>query len=143
MDEKLKNKLLRGWFENDDRKLATTAIERIEGKNPFAFVREKTDHGKSLDEDELFGDIDKMIKFLTNLKKEGYSAVNQIWHGYEDNDFIAEKIEDETDEEMCSRFYRIIYNEMDAIDIENDKKAKKELEIAKLKQRISELERGL
>lgn len=142
MDAKIREKLINEWWCTEKDK-AALAITRLEKKDPFVFKREKTDHGKSLDEDELFGDIDKMIKFLTNLKKEGYSAVKQVWHGYEDNDFIAEKIEDETDEEMIGRLYNIVDNEMDAIDIENYEKAKKELEIAKLKQRISELERGL
>ena len=143
MDAKIKKRLLKEWFSGETRKLAEIAIERIESKNPFAFVNEKTTRSKTIDDKKFFGDIDRMIKFLGKLKAEGYTRVVQHWYGYEENGFFAEKADDESEEEMLARFYSIVQEEVDKIEDEIDERNKKKAEIAALKKKIAELEKGL
>ena len=143
MEDRLKIKLLKGWSSNEERKLAEIAIERIESKNPFAFVNEKITRSKEIDEQKFFGDIDKMITYLTKLKAEGYTRVVQHWYGYEDNGFLAEKIDNETEKEMLDRFRDIIEEKVEALEREINDKKKKMKEIDVLKRKIKELEKGL
>ena len=143
MDKKLKNRLLNEWFSGETRKLAEMAIGRIENKNPFAFVNEKTVRSREIKEKELFRDIDGAIKFLGDLKKEGYTSIEQFWHGYEDNAFYANKPDDETEEEMLERFYHIVEKEVEVIEDEIEERDKKKAEIAALEKKIKELKKGL
>lgn len=143
MEERFKIKLLKGWWSNEERKLAEIAIERIENENPFAFVNEKTTRSKEIDEKEFFGDIDRMIKYLTKLKAEGYTSVVQQWYGYEENGFLAKKIDNETEKEMLDRFRDIIEEKVEALEREIKDKKKKLNEIDVLKRKIKELEKGL
>ena len=143
MDAKLKKRLLKEWFSGETRKLAEIAIERIESKNPFAFVSEKTTRSKEIDEKEFFGDIDRMIKFLGKLKAKGYTQVVQQWYGYEQNGFLAEKADDENEEETLSRFYKIVNDKVQVLEDEIEKREKKMAEIAALEKKITELKKGL
>ena len=143
MEDRLKIKLLKGWSSNEERKLAEIAIERIESKNPFAFVNEKITRSKEIDEQKFFGDIDRMITYLTKLKAEGYIRVVQHWYGYEDNGFLAEKIDNETEKEMLDRFRDIIEEKVEALEREINDKKKKMKEIDVLNRKIKELEKGL
>lgn len=143
MDAKLKKRLLNEWFGGETRKLAEIAIERIESKNPFAFVSEKTTRSKEIDEKEFFGDIDRMIKFLGKLKAKGYTQVVQHWYGYEQNGFLAEKADDENEEETLLRFYKIVNDKVQILEDEIEKQEKKMAEIAALEKKIKELKKGL
>ena len=135
MEEKYRNKLLNS-FDGEYRKYANIAIERIEWVNPFAFSRENTEHTKTLEEADLFGSVDKMVMYIEKLKKEGYTEIRQKWSGYEDNYFVAVKVEKETDEEMYVRFRDIVQEEADRVEYEHEQKAKKAREIAELKLKI-------
>lgn len=139
MDKNIRKKLLKDYFSNE-RELAEKAIERIEKENPFAFIREKIIRCKEIDESLFFGDIDKMVTFLGELKKQGYTRLVQEFNGYDNTDFLAEYDDDETDEEMLERFSSIVTEEVcvleDEIEEENKKKAKiaaleKELKLLK------------
>lgn len=143
MDAKIKKRLLKEWFSGETRKLAEIAIERIESKNPFAFVNEKTTRSKEIDDKKFFGDIDRIIKFLGKLKAEGYTRVVQHWYGYEENGFLAEKADDESEEEMLRRFYDIVEEKVCVLEREIEERDKKKAEIAALKKKITELEKGL
>lgn len=143
MDAKLKKRLLNEWFGSEARNLAEKAIECIEKKNPFAFVNEQTTRSREIMKEELFGDIDKTITFLGKLKAEGYTRVVQVWYGYEENGFLAEKDDDESEEEMLARFYSVVQKEVDKIEDEIDERNKKKAEIAALEKKIKELKRGL
>lgn len=143
MEEKYRNKLLNSCFDGEDRKYANIAIERLEKVNPFAFSRENTEHTKTLEKADLFGDIDKMVKLLENLKKEGYTEIRQEWSDYENNNFVVVKVEKETDEEMYVRFCDIVQEEALRVEYEHEQKAKKAREIAELKLKIKKLENEL
>lgn len=145
MEEKYRNKLLNSYscFDGENRKYANIAIERLEKINPFAFSRENTEHKKTLEEADLFGDINKIVKLLENLKKEGYTEIRQEWSGYVDNYFVAVKVEKETDEEMYVRFRDIVKKEALRVEHEHEQKAKKAREIAELKLKIKKLENEL
>lgn len=81
-----------------------------------------TVHEITISKNELFGDIDKMICYLKQLKENGFDAIEEEWSGYEDNYFVALKHHDiETDEE----YYKRLAKEVDYI-ILNIKKKKKE-----------------
>ena len=142
MDKNIRERLLKNYF-SDEQELAEMAIERIEKKNPFAFKREKTVHGKDVDEKVFFGDILRMVKFLGELKIQGYTRLVQKWYGYEVNGFVAEKDEDETDEEMFGRFYRMIDEEIDILEYEIEKADKKKAKIAALEKELKALKSGL
>ncbi|MBQ5395481.1 MAG: hypothetical protein IIU59_01215, partial [Alistipes sp.] len=68
MEKNIRKKFLEENF-CDNREMAEKAIERIEKENPFAFTREKIVRCKDIDESLFFGDIDKMVTFLGELKK--------------------------------------------------------------------------
>lgn len=138
MKEDVKRVLFEEWV--DDAFYANIAITRIEKRNPRAFERVDTEHSKDIDKDKLFTDIDKAVKYLGDLKKEGYTEIRQEWSGYESNYFIAVKVEKETDDEMYERFRKMINSEVMEIEREEDAKEKKKAEIAELKAKIRKLE---
>lgn len=142
MDKKVRKELLEDFFSSE-QELAEMAIERLEKRNPFAFVREKTVHSKEVDEEQFFGDIDRMVKFLGELKKQGYTRLVQKWHGYENNCFLAEKDEDETHEEMLWRFYRMIHEEVRILEDEIEAADKRKAKIAALEKELKALKKGL
>ncbi len=142
MDKKIRKKLLEDYFSSE-QELAEMAIERLEKRNPFAFVREKTVHSKEIDEEQFFGDIDRMVKFLGELKKQGYTRLVQKWHGYEDNGFYAEKDEDETYGEMLGRFWRMANEEVSILEDEIEEADKRKAKIAELEKELKRLKNGL
>ena len=135
MDKNIRRKFLEENF-CDNRELAEKAIERIEKGNPFAFTREKIVRCKEIDESLFFGDIDKMVTFLGELKKQGYSRLVQVFHGYDNTDFLAEYDDDETDEEMLERFCRIVMKEVLIIENEIKEENKKNAKIAALEKEL-------
>ena len=138
MKEDIKRVLFEEWV--DDAFYANIAITRIEKRDPRAFERIDTEHSEDIDEDKLFTDIDKAVKYLGDLKKEGYTEIRQEWAGYENNYFVAVKVEKETDEEMYARFRKMIDSEVMEIEREEEAKEKKKAEIAELKAKIRKLE---
>lgn len=139
MDEKLKKKLFEWCGSEKERKLTEKAIARLESKNPFCFTREKTTHCKCIEENDLFGDIDKAIKLLVKMKEDGYTAFRQEWFGYEENGFKVEKIEDETDDEMLLRFSNMVSQMIRTIINEESAEMVKKAEIEKLERKLKQL----
>lgn len=133
MENCIKNIIIKEWIADDEIKYVDEAIARIEKRDANTLKRIKVNHSKELDRDVLFNSIDNMIKLLQSLKAEGYTSVSQEWSGYEDNYFIADKYEMETDDEAARRLCMIINDEIMEIQreeelIENKKKRIKELE---------------
>ena len=100
-----------------------------------------TVHEITIDKDDLFGDIDKMICYLKQLKENGFDTIEEEWSGYEDNYFVALKHNDiETDEE----YYKRLAKEVDYIIFKEQEEArrreKKLNEITCLKEKIKQLE---
>lgn len=136
MENCIKSLIIREWIADDEVLYVDEAIARIEKRDANALKRIEVNHSKELDRDVLFNSIDNMIKLLQSLKAEGYTSVSQEWSGYEDNYFIADKYEMETDDEAARRLCMIINDEIMEIQREEEL-------IEKKKKRIKELEAEL
>lgn len=136
MENCIKSLIIREWIADDEVLYVDEAIARIEKRDANALKRIEVNHSKELDRDVLFNSIDNMIKLLQSLKAEGYTSVSQEWSGYEDNYFIADKYEMETDDEAARRLCMIINDEIMEIQREEELLEKK-------KKRIKELEAEL
>lgn len=105
-----------------------------------ALARRKVWHSTYVDKDFIFSGIDSVIYYLQNLKKEGYTCLEEAWDGYENYDIEASKYEDETDDEYYIRLkdhlYRII-RERIKVETQNKGKAAR---IAELKAELKRLE---
>lgn len=105
-----------------------------------ALTRRKVWHSTYISKDSIFSNIDSVIEYLQNLKKEGYLYLEEEWTRYEDYDISAFKYEDETDNEYYTRLrdnlYRII-KERVKIETQNKGKAAR---IAELKAELKRLE---
>ena len=85
MTQEDKEDFVKKWFSKDER------IEAFEILDTIDTSVKQVKHSKEISEEELFGDIDSAIKLLQDLKDSGYTSIEQIWHGYEDNGFYAHK----------------------------------------------------
>lgn len=105
-----------------------------------ALTRRKVWHSTYVDKDFIFSGIDSVINYLQELKKEGYTCLEQQWDGYDNFSIGASKYEDETDDEyytrLRDRLHRII---KERINIETQSKGKA-ARIAELKAEIKRLE---
>lgn len=76
--------------------------------------RKIVEHTETIDSTKLFCKIDDAVEYLKSLKSNGYTEIEERWSGYEDNYFVAIKMETETDYEYYRRFAkevnRIAYN---------------------------------
>ncbi|MBQ8709393.1 MAG: hypothetical protein IJ550_02260 [Bacteroidaceae bacterium] len=122
--------------DRGDKYIEKALVALSKSENHDAILRAKTKHTKDIDEDKLLGGIENAIAYLTSLKGEGYACIEQRWSGYEDNYFVAVKVEDETDGE----YYRRL---ADAITLHVEQFLKKEDEENAKKKRIQELEKEL
>ncbi len=99
----------------------------------------RTEH---IDEETLFCDIDTAVQNLQKLKAEGWTEIQQKWWGYEDNEFVAVKYNEETDDEYWERLHK----DLDGYLIKRDKMKRKiaatEKRISELKKELSNLEKG-
>lgn len=136
MENCIKNIIIKEWIADDEIKYVDEAIARIEKRDANTLKRIKVNHSKELSKNILFDSIDNMIKLLQSLKAEGYTSVSQEWSGYEDNYFIADKYEMETNDEAAQRLCMIINDEIMEIQREEELLEKK-------KERIKELEAEL
>lgn len=135
--EKLAREVKNYYRGDGDKYIEKALISLTKSENRNAILRAKTEHAEVIDEGRLFdGGIDKSIAYLNYLKGEGYTHIKERWCGYEDNFFVATKIEDETDEE----YYRRL---ADAITHHVEQFLKKENEENAKKKRIKELENEL
>ena len=105
-----------------------------------ALTRRKVWHSTYVNKNCMFSGIDSVIDYLQNLKKEGYTCLEEAWNGYENYDIEASKYEDETDNEYYGRLrehlYRII-KERIKVETQNKGKAAR---IAELKAELKRLE---
>lgn len=105
-----------------------------------ALARRKIWHSTYVNEDFIFSRIDSVIDYLQELKKEGYTCLEQQWDGYDNFSIGASKYEDETDDEYYTRLkdhlHRII-RERIKVETQNKGKAAR---IAELKAELKRLE---
>ena len=143
MENKIKQMIIRDWIDFDDAAFVDEAIERIRKKAPDTLDRQMVNHYKILEEKKLFGNIQEMCKYLHRLEDEGFQSVSQVWTGYEDNEFHADKYEYETDDEMAYRLGQIMGREVDEIVGEIMRKKEKKAEIEELRAKLKKLESEL
>ena len=139
MENCIKSLIIREWIADDEVLYVDEAIARIEKRDANALKRIEVNHSKELDRDVLFNSIDNMIRLLQSLKAEGYTSVSQEWSGYEDNYFIADKYEMETDDEAARRLCMIINDEIMEIQREEELLEKKKRRIKELEAELKEL----
>ena len=103
----------------------------------------KIQHSIEIDREKLFGNIDDTIKLLEQLKKDGFTGIEENWIGYEDNEFCAYKIEDETEDELEQRLFNIVQNTV--FKLAEDKRKKDELKrkITDKQKELNELKKQL
>ena len=118
MEEKIKKLLVTNWLDDDTAPYLDMALSRIEKQE---LVRKVVCHEICLDEENLFGEIDRTLAYINKIKADGYGRITQKWFGYEDNYFVAEKDELEDDIEYCIRLRGLICNEVDSILSEKSK----------------------
>lgn len=102
--------------------------------------RRKVWHSLYIEPELIFSGIDSVIYYLQELKKEGYTCLEEKWDGYSSFHINASKYEEENDDEYYSRLIDIIY-QMILRKINLDMEAKnKAIKIAKLKAELKRLE---
>lgn len=120
MTQEYKEDFVKNWFSKHRRKEASEILDTIDTSV------KKVEHSKEISEEDLFGNIDSAIKLLQGLKDSGYTSIEQIWHGYEDNGFYAHKTGLETRKEyeqrLCKEINWLIYKR------EQEKKEERRIE---------------
>ena len=111
-------------------------LKRLSGIEPI-----EVDHSKDIKEDLLFCEIDKAIKYLEDLKSQGFQEIRQCWSGYEDNYFVAIKRELETGEEFASRIFKRIREISNELNIKEEEESKRKKRIAELQDELSKLKK--
>lgn len=105
-----------------------------------ALTRRKVWHSTYVNKNCMFSGIDSVIEYLQNLKKEGYTCLEEEWYGYESYDIKASKYEDENDDEYYARLNYHLYKIIkERINIETQSKGKA-ARIAELKAELKRLE---
>ena len=137
IEEKIK-KLVKFELFDEDLKYFERAIASV--KDQKLLERQIVNHSLTIDYDRLFAnDIDDTIKYITELKEQGYTSISEVWFGYEENDFEADKYEQETDDEYVNRLNSLLNEEIKKIKEEVKKSIRKSEEIKRLENRIKEL----
>ena len=140
MMDNLTRAIIKSKVMPEDKKYVDEAITNIIKRDASVFERIDKNRECDVDEDMLFTDIDSVIKYLNTLKKEGYTNIEQKWSSYEDNYFVATKIEKETDEEMYERFCHEIEEEIEEIEKKLEIKEKKKEEMNALRNKMHKLQ---
>lgn len=94
----------------------------------------------TIDSDKLFApNIDDTINYLLELKKDGWTEIDEEWSGYETNYFVACKYIKEPEDAYKDRLESLIKEYIPGI-LEEEKKIKeKEEMIEMLKKELNEL----
>ena len=101
--------------------------------------RQVVKHTCHIKSDDLFGNIDKVIKYLESLKSQGYVEIEERWSGYEDNYFVGIKNEEETDEEYYGRLGEIVSEYSMCIKKREEEKTRKNKRIKELEDELRKL----
>jgi basic membrane lipoprotein Med (substrate-binding protein (PBP1-ABC) superfamily) len=141
IEEKIK-KLVKLELFDEDLKYFERAIASVEDQK--LLERQIANHYLILDHDRLFAnDIDDTIKYISELKEQGYTSISEVWYGYEDNGFEADKYEQETDDEYVNRLVSLLEEEIKKIKEKVKESIRKSEEIKRLENRIKELKSEL
>lgn len=103
--------------------------------------RYKVNREYNIDAKSLFTDIDTAIEYLNELKRRGYTSIEEKWSGYEDNYFVAIMEEEESDDEYYRRLADEVWKRFK--DLENKKKAFTKKRIKEMEEEIKRLKETL
>lgn len=128
---------LNNWFDKENHDVVSKILKDLDTSV------KKIQHSIEIDREKLFGNIDDTIKLLEQLKKDGFTGIEENWIGYEDNEFCAYKIEDETEDELEQRLFNIVQNTV--FKLAEDKRKKDELKrkITDKQKELNELKKQL
>lgn len=134
------SRFLNNWFDKEDHEVV---LEILKGLDTFTMSVKKVQHSIEIDREKLFGNIDDTIKLLEQLKKDGFTGIEENWIGYETNEFCAYKIEDETENELEQRLFHTVQNIV--LKLAEDKRRQDELKrkIADKQKELNELKKQL
>lgn len=128
---------LNNWFDKENHDVVSKILKDLDTSV------KKIQHSIEIDREKLFGNIDDIIKLLEQLKKDGFTGIEENWNSYEDNEFCAYKIEDETEDELEQRLFNIVQNTV--FKLAEDKRKKDELKrkITDKQKELNELKKQL
>lgn len=127
------SQFLNNWFDKEDHDVVSKILKGLDASLMSAI---KVQHSIEIDREKLFGNIDDTIKLLEQLKKDGFTGIEENWIGYESNEFCAYKIEDETENELEQRLFRTVQNIV--FKLAEDKRKREEI-----KRKINDKEKEL
>lgn len=130
--------ILQRWYYGNEEYIKSAYEELCKTD---ALERRKVWHSLYIDSEVIFSEIDSVIYYLQELKKEGYTCLEEKWDGDSFYHINASKYEDETDNEYYVRLREHLYRIIKArINIETQNKGKA-ARIAELKAELKRLEK--
>lgn len=131
---------LNKWFDKKNHKTVSKILKELDAS---LISVKKVQHSIEIDREKLFGNIDDTIKLLEQLKKDGFTGIEENWIGYEDNEFCAYKIEDETEEELEQRLFHTVQNIIFVYEEEERRRDEIKRKIADKQKELNELKKQL
>lgn len=131
---------LNNWFDKENHDVVSKILKGLDTSIMSVI---KVQRSIEIDREKLFGNIDDTIKLLEQLKKDGFTGIEENWIGYEDNEFCAYKIEDETEDELEQRLFNIVQNIVFEQAKEKRKKDELKRKIADKQKELNELKKQL
>lgn len=144
MDSELRNEFIRYRCgkDVDERRMTERALDVLEEEG-YDFKFHEVNHSRKLSEEELYTDIDSVIKLLKDLKSKGYTTLSQVYTDYDCYHTEVDKYESETKDEYFSRLRdKVCSVEWKLRDADEEKK-RKQSEIDRLQKRINEIKSSL
>lgn len=121
------------------------ALDRINTTGAYTeFFELDAKHKDNLviNSDKLFAPtIDKSIKYLQELKNEGYTQIEEKWSGYEDNYFVASRYIMESKNDYKYRISKLIIEYVVSIQRQEEEINKKRTELEAKKKELERLEK--
>lgn len=128
---------LNNWFDKENHDVVSKILKDLDTSV------KKIQHSIEIDREKLFGNIDDTIKLFEQLKKDGFTGIEENWIGYEDNEFCAYKIEDETEDELEQRLFHTVQNIIFVYEEEERKRDEIKRKIADKQKELNELKKQL
>lgn len=128
---------LNNWFDKENHDVVSKILKDLDTSV------KKIQHSIEIDREKLFGNIDDTIKLFEQLKKDGFTGIEENWIGYEDNEFCAYKIEDETEDELEQRLFHTVQNIIFVYEEEERRRDEIKRKIADKQKELNELKKQL
>ena len=125
--------------DDSSKKSIVEAIGYIESTRGCELQPEIVEHSICLGEDELFTDIDSVIKRLTELKSAGYTFLWQNYFDYDAYNVMVGKKELETNDEFYSRIHSAVTDRILTLKTKIDFQSRTKRRIEELQKEINKL----